>query len=567
MLETIKITNLALISKSQVDFGSGFNVLTGETGAGKSLLVDALLFLNGSRADKTLIKTGCDFARVEGVFGVDTNNSRLNDILSSVGIENEGTLLISRYFSLSGKNECRINGEIITLNILRKVTSEIIDIFGQNDSMALLDPNNHLKIIDDLIADKLSSHKDELATKLSELYKINSDISSLGGIDKDRENNIRLLEFQIKEIEDADLKENEEDELKSKIKIMENSEKIYSSLSETVGVLDGEYSISNMLKTAINSLNTAINFDETLSNEKDRLYSCKYEIEDIVSNISDKQNQIHYDERELDQLNDRLTYIKDLERKYGNTIADVLESKNKFEDRLNILVNADEELQRLTLNKSHLLDEIVAICKTLQSIRKNEVLDFKKSIETELKKLGMKNAQVDVEFKNEITKDNIVKIVNSEGADSIEFLFSANLGFEPRPLSKIISGGEMSRFMLAMKSIASSKSSKTCIFDEIDIGIGGEIGNAIGEKICEISRNCQVICITHLAQIACFGDNNYKIAKFDENDNTITTVTLLDDNAKVIEIARMLGNSQSESSLKLSQDMLDSARVFKSNQN
>ncbi len=567
MLETIKITNLALISKSQVDFGSGFNVLTGETGAGKSLLVDALLFLNGSRADKTLIKTGCDFARVEGVFGVDTNNSKLNDILSSVGIENEGTLLISRYFSLSGKNECRINGEIITLNILRKVTSEIIDIFGQNDSMALLDPNNHLKIIDDLIADKLSPHKDELATKLSELHRINSDISSLGGIDKDRENNIRLLEFQIKEIEDADLKENEEDELKSKIKIMENSEKIYSSLSETVGVLDGEYSISNMLKTAINSLNTAINFDDTLSNEKDRLYSCKYEIEDIVSNISDKQNQIHYDERELDLLNDRLTYIKDLERKYGNTIVDVLESKNKFEDRLNVLVNADEELQRLTLNKSHLLDEIVAICKTLQNVRKNEVLDFKKSIETELKKLGMKNAQVDVEFKNEITKDNIEKIVNSEGADSIEFLFSANLGFEPRPLSKIISGGEMSRFMLAMKSIASSKSSKTCIFDEIDTGIGGEIGNAIGEKICEISRNCQVICITHLAQIACFGDNNYKIAKFDENDNTITTVTLLDDKSKVIEIARMLGNSQSESSLKLSQDMLDSARVFKSKQN
>ena len=567
MLETIKITNLALISKSQVDFGSGFNVLTGETGAGKSLLVDALLFLNGSRADKTLIKAGCDFARVEGVFGVDTNNSKLNDILSSVGIENEGTLLISRYFSLSGKNECRINGEIITLNILRKVTSEIIDIFGQNDSMALLDPNNHLKIIDDLIADKLSPHKDELATKLSELHRINSDISSLGGIDKDRENNIRLLEFQIKEIEDADLKENEEDELKSKIKIMENSEKIYSSLSETVGVLDGEYSISNMLKTAINSLNTAINFDDTLSNEKDRLYSCKYEIEDIVSNISDKQNQIHYDERELDQLNDRLTYIKDLERKYGNTIADVLESKNKFEDRLNILVNADEELQRLTLNKSHLLDEIVAICKTLQNIRKIEVVDFKKSIETELKKLGMKNAQVDVEFKNEINKDNIEKIVNSDGADSIEYLFSANLGFEPRPLSKIISGGEMSRFMLAMKSIASSKSSKTCIFDEIDTGIGGEIGNAIGEKICEISRNCQVICITHLAQIACFGDNNYKIAKFDENDNTITTVTLLDDKAKVIEIARMLGNSQSESSLKLSQDMLDSARVFKSKQN
>lgn len=563
MLETIKITNLALISKSQVDFGSGFNVLTGETGAGKSLLVDALLFLNGSRADKTLIKTGYDFARVEGVFSIDVTNTKLNDILSSVGIENEGTLLISRYFSLSGKNECRINGEIITLNILRKVTNEIIDIFGQNDSMALLDPTNHLKFIDDLIADKLVSNKDELAQKLFELSKINSSIASLGGIDKDRDNNIKLLEFQIKEIDDAKLQENEEDELKSKIKIMENSEKIYASLSDTIGVLDGEYSISNMLKTAINTLNTAINFDESLSSEKDRLYSCKYEIEDIVASISDKQNEIHYDEQELDALNDRLTFIKDLERKYGNTIADVLESKNQFEDRLNVLVNADEELQRLTLDKSHLLDEIVTICKSLQTIRKKEVLEFKKSIEMELKKLGMKNAQVDVEFKNEITKDNIEKIVTLDGADSIEFLFSANLGFEPRPLSKIISGGEMSRFMLAMKSIASSKNQKTCIFDEIDTGIGGEIGNAIGEKICEISRNSQVICITHLAQIASFGDNNYKIAKFDENDNTITTVTLLDEPAKVTEIARMLGNSQSENSIKLAQDMLDSARVFK----
>ena len=208
MLETIKITNLALITKSQVDFGTGFNVLTGETGAGKSLLVDALLFLNGNRADKTLIKSGEDFARVEGVFAVDLNNSQINEILSSVGLENEGTLLVSRYFSLSGKNECRINGEIVTLNILRKITNEIIDIFGQNDSMALLDPQNHLKIIDDLISDKLNTNKELLSSKLEELDNINKQISYLGGIDKERENNRKLLEFQIKKIENANRKIN-----------------------------------------------------------------------------------------------------------------------------------------------------------------------------------------------------------------------------------------------------------------------------------------------------------------------------------------------------------------------
>ncbi len=337
MLETIKITNLALITKSQVDFGTGFNVLTGETGAGKSLLVDALLFLNGNRADKTLIKSGEDFARVEGVFAVDLNNSQINEILSSVGLENEGTLLVSRYFSLSGKNECRINGEIVTLNILRKITNEIMDIFGQNDSMALLDPQNHLKIIDDLISDKLNTNKELLSSKLEELDNINKQISYLGGIDKDRENNIKLLEFQIKEIEDANLKINEEDECKAKIKIMENSEKIYSSINDSINVLDGEYSLSNAIKTAINYLSSIMQFDESISNEKDRLYSCKYELEDIVSTLSQKQNEIHYDERELDELNDRLTFIKDLERKYGNTIEDVLKSKNDFEDRLNIL--------------------------------------------------------------------------------------------------------------------------------------------------------------------------------------------------------------------------------------
>ena len=564
MLETIKITNLALITKSQVDFGTGFNVLTGETGAGKSLLVDALLFLNGNRADKTLIKSGEDFARVEGVFAVDLNNSQINEILSSVGLENEGTLLVSRYFSLSGKNECRINGEIVTLNILRKITNEIMDIFGQNDSMALLDPQNHLKIIDDLISDKLNTNKELLRSKLEELDNINKQISYLGGIDKDRENNIKLLEFQIKEIEDANLKINEEDECKAKIKIMENSEKIYSSINDSINVLDGEYSLSNAIKTAINYLSSIMQFDESISNEKDRLYSCKYELEDIVSTLSQKQNEIHYDERELDELNDRLTFIKDLERKYGNTIEDVLKSKNDFEDRLNILVNSEQELQRLTLNKSHILDEIISICLKLRQIRTNEIVWFKSAMEQELFKLGMKNAKVDVVFQNEISKDNIEKIVNLDGADKIEFLFSANLGFEPRPLSRIISGGEMSRFMLAMKSLANSKTNKTCIFDEIDSGIGGEIGYAIGEKICEISRNSQVICITHLAQIACFGDSNFKIEKFDEDGKTITTVSLLNENQKVKEIARMLGSSQSESSQKLAMDMLDASKVFKS---
>ena len=563
MLETIKITNLALISNSTVNFCKGFNVLTGETGAGKSLIVDALLFLTGIRADKTLIKSGEDFARVEGAFSVDLDNEKLNEILKNVDIENEGTLIISRYFSLSGKNECRINGELVSLNTIRKVSNQIIDIFGQNDSMTLLNPENHLSIIDSLIENELLDKKAELKIKLSDLHKVNAEITELGGIDKDRENNIKLLQFEIDEISNANLQVDEEEDLKSKIKIMENSEKIFSSLDDTLACLDGDISITNMIKSAINNLSTALNFDSDLENEKERLYSCKYELEDIISNISDKRSAIHYSEEELDTLNDRLTFIKDLERKYGTTITDILETKINLEKRLNLLQNAEEELSRLSLEKSHILSEITQICSELRNIRICEINKFKQIFISELRKLGMKNANFDVVFNNEISKDSIEKIVDENGADSIEFLFSANLGVELRPLSKIISGGEMSRFMLALKSLQNKSLNKTCIFDEIDTGIGGEIGNVIGQKICEISKNSQVICITHLAQIACFGDNNLKIEKYDENDKTITSVTPLDSINKTKEIARMLGNSTSENTLKLANEMIDEAQNFK----
>lgn len=563
MLEKIKITNLALISKSVVEFNDGFNVLSGETGAGKSLIVDALLFLTGLRADKTLIKSGEDFARVEGVFDVDTNNSELNEILQTIGIENEGTLIISRYFSLNGKNECRVNGEIVTLNILRKISNQIIDIFGQNDSMILLNPDNHLKIIDDIFENELKADKDKLSVWLSNLIAINEKIRELGGLDSDRENAIKLLQFQIDEINNANLKPNEDEDLKNKIKIMENSEKIYSSLNDTVSCLDSEFNISNIIKTAINNLSQILIFDEELQNEKDRLFSCKYELEDIVSNICKKRDNINYDEKELDLLNDRLSFIKDLERKYGNTVEDIFKSKEDFENRLDFLINAEEKLNSLILEKSKILNNILKICLDLRNIRENEIKKFKDRLISELKNLGMKNANFDVIFKNEININNIEKIVNENGADSIEFLFSANLGIELKPLSKIISGGEMSRFMLALKVLQNRDSNKTCIFDEIDTGIGGEIGVVIGQKICEISKFYQVICITHLAQIACFGDNNLKIEKYDENDITITKVTKLDDIQKTQEIARMLGNATSNNSLNLANSMISDANKFK----
>lgn len=563
MLESIKIVNLALIEKSSVEFSGGFNVLTGETGAGKSLIVDALLFLTGIRADKTLIKSGEDYARVDGVFSVDINDNEITEVLASIGLENEGTIIISRQFNVTGKNECRINGEMVTLNIIKKLSSLIIDIFGQNDSQILLDSSNHLFLIDNMFNDCLQKDKGILASKLHDLNILNNSIKELGGLDKDRENNLALLKFQIEEIDNADLIDGQEEELKSKILTMQNSEKIYNALDTICQYLDGEYSLENSIKSAINTLSSIESFDEEYPKHKDRLYSIKYELQDVISDLAAKKDSIVYSEEQLDILQDKLTSIKDLERKYGNTISDILNTREILGERYDRLINADEELERLRLNKGKLLQEILSICEKLRETRVREIAKFKEKILIELKELGMKNASFEVAFLNEMNLDNIESIVNCDGADSVEFLFSANLGVEPRPLTKIISGGEMSRFMLAFKSLQNSNSNKTCIFDEIDTGIGGEVGGIVGKKIVQISKNTQVICITHLPQIASFGDVNFKIEKFEDDLHTITNVKVLSQDEKVDEIARMLGSSRNEISISHAREIIDDSIAYK----
>jgi len=262
-------------------------------------------------------------------------------------------------------------------------------------------------------------------------------------------------------------------------------------------------------------------------------------------------------------MQDRLSLIKDLERKYGNTINDVLLEKDNLNVRLEILLNADEKLEELKNEKNNILDKVYSTCLDLHKIRNDEINVFKSRFIDTLKELGMPNAQFDVEFLNHFTRENIETLAGINGADKIEFLFSANLGVEPRPLSKIISGGEMSRFMLGFKSIQNMQSNKTCIFDEIDTGIGGEVGNVIGKKICDISKTLQVICITHLAQIACFGDTNFKIKKYDEDNITKTIVLPLNPEDKVKEIARMLGNASNETSLRHAEEIVSHASTYK----
>ncbi|MBO7219292.1 MAG: DNA repair protein RecN, partial [Clostridia bacterium] len=542
----------------------GFNVLTGETGAGKSLIIDSLNFLMGSRADKSLIKYGRDFAKVEGKFDVDEVNPDITDVLRDFGLENEGTIIISRYFTHNGKNECKINGEVVTLNMLRKLSILLIDIFGQHDSQILLDSTKHLGVFDIICEKELDAHKFTLNSLLKELDVVKDNIKALGGLDSDREKNIELLEFEIEEISKADLKENEDDELNSRKQLMLNAEKIYNALDQALGTLDGEYPITETIKASASALSSIEKYNEDIVKQKDRLYSLRFELEDVVENLKDIQNMSTYSEYELDKIEERLEVIKDLERKYGNSIPQVLEYLDNAKARLNDLLNADERLDSLRKEKEEILDRIYSVVIDMSNVRKTKAVSFEKELIEEIKMLGMKNVSFKVDFKNNILRESIEKDITPDGVDDVEFLFSANLGQPMLPLAKIISGGELSRFMLAFKCVLNNSLNRTFIFDEIDTGIGGNIGSVVGEKICKISTENQVIVVTHLAQIAAFGDRNFLIEKFDQDNETVTSVKTLSAEDKVKEISRMIGNMGSETTaIRHAEELIQVSNTFK----
>ncbi len=564
MITSLKINNIALIEESLIKFGSGFNVLTGETGAGKSIIIDSLSFVLGSKADKTLIKTGKDFARVEVVFDLPILNDGIVDFFSSINLEPENTIIISRYYNLAGKNEIRVNGEAVTLSMLKKLTINLVDIHGQHDHQALLDVKNHIKIIDSLNP-KIDSIKEQLKIHIDKVKDINNQIADLGGEGEDKQHNIQLLQHEINEIEMAELKEGEEEQLLSRRKYYANSEKISKNLNDAYGYLMGnEGGMVNQLKSASYSLGLISDIVPEIAQLKERVNSAMYELSDITDSINDLIAGTDYDEDEVNQLEERLDLIKDLKRKYGNNVRDIFEYLEKIKNKLDNLLNSEQALIKLNTLKKSELKQIFDLCQTLTNLRKEIGESIKNKLLSELKCLGIKNGQFEVVFNNDYSLENIEKCATYNGADNLEFMFSANAGIELRPLSKIISGGEMSRFMLAFKCVIQDNSGiKTLVFDEIDTGIGGMIGAEVGKKIVSISKYNQVICITHLAQIASFADNNYLIEKTTDNNYTTSSIKLLDEEQKVKEITRMLGLNAGENATNSARDLINDAINYK----
>lgn len=567
MLDKLTIKNIALISESEILFGNGLNILSGETGAGKSLIIDSLNFILGARADKTMIKSGSEFASVQAVFSLTEISEQLQRAFEEIGIEPEQTIIIYRYLGLNGKTEVKINGTNVTNGMLKKITTHLVDLHGQHAHQGLLDVKNHLQILDSFDAQQTNQIKDVLQTQLNKLKTIDKNIASIGGAGQDRERNIELLQYQINEIEQANLQEEEEETLKQRKVFLLNAEKIFTALADAKNSLsEQEFNALTMLKLSLNNLRGVIGFDKTLQDTYDKMQALYYELLEQSETINDIANESEFDENELNEIEERLDLIAALKRKYGQTILQVLQYLQTTKQKLDDLLHAEEKLHAFQTERKKAVAELYDTCIGLHQTREQIAQKVQLQIVTQLTDLGMKNAKFEVVFNNNINKETFENYLTQSGADEVEFMFSANLGEPVKPLSKIISGGEMSRFMLAIKCVLNENNNKTFVFDEIDNGIGGITGTVVGQKLAQIAQNNQVVCVTHLAQIASFADEHFAVSKHVEQDKTLSHVVPLNKEGIVAEIARLLGaNKLSDVGYLHAKEMLQQATEFKNN--
>jgi len=572
VLQRLQIQNIAIIDKVEIELEDGLNVLTGETGAGKSIIIDSIKALLGERLSKDLIRTGRDKAVVEAVFTIDNNDFK--DIFEEFGIEPEedGTLIVSREFTLSGKNICRINGKMATVSMLKQIGEHLIDIHGQHDNQSLLRTGSHIDLLDSFSDESMHNLKIEYSRKLAEYLDIKNKLKLLSGDQNERERKIDFLQFQIDEIRKAKLKPNEDEELSRQRLILQNAERIISALSkvyEMMGVgSKTEKSASDIIGEAVSVMNDISKLDQKYAAVTKRLESLSFEVEDIVAEIRSSRDEIDYDPETLDQIEERLDLIYKLKKKYGDSIEKIKEYMERAQQELKEILNNEELVNQLRDELKKVNDELFVLAKDISAKRREVAKLLEEKIGFELNDLEMKNAKfkVIVEF-DESTDENGDRRYNHNGLDKVEFLISTNPGEPLKPLAKIASGGEMSRIMLAIKTIlANVDKIPTLIFDEIDIGISGKAAQKVGEKMSYISKKHQVISVTHLAQIACMADHNYYIEKSVHKQSTSTTVKKLDENEVKKEVARIIGGTNiSDITLKHAEEMIEYARKYKNN--
>ena len=562
MLSKLTIKNVALIEYAEINFGEGLNVLSGETGAGKSVILDSVNFVLGAKADRTMIRYGESECLVRAEFIV-PETSRAVQTIRDMDIDTEGEIIISRKFTDTGKNAVKINGNTVTATMLRKVTDSLVDVHGQSEHFFLLQESNQLKTLDGVVGAELETKKSVLSDYLKEKRRIKEQISMLGGDEKERGRRLDILQFQIEEIRAVDLQEGEEEELLSKRNKINNLEKIMRSVQEAMDYLSGEAGVLDGLRRANRSISAVSALDEAYAKASEKLESIAIDADDVAQTLSDLADELYFDEHEAEEVENRLDAIRSLKRKYGANKAAIDEYLEKIQAEYDLLSDCEGRFALLTEEKEKLDKKIYAVCKEMTALRTTHGEAFCKRVTKELQTLNIASAQFAVAF-NAYTQAD-VDSANGNGLDTIQFLFSANAGEPMKPLGKIISGGEMSRFMLAVKTQLSEVNEiSTYIFDEIDAGISGKTAKVVGEKLAKIAKNTQIIAVSHLAQIAVMSDNEFLIEKTESDGKTLTNVVELNEQAQKREIVRLLGgNEGDEFALKHAEELLKQAKEYK----
>lgn len=532
MINTLHIKNIGIIDDLCINLNEGLNIITGETGAGKTLIIDSLQILAGGRFSKEMIRSGEKYSFVEMSLYLPNNTEY-----------DEDNIIVSREINMNGKNLCKINGRMVTVNELKEFMKNVIDIHGQNDNQSILDINTHIELLDEFAGNKIKTVKEKYTSLYKKYNEIKLELKSQYGDDLEKQRKLDLLNYQLNEIDAANLNESEEEELENKKTIMMNSEKI----SECLSIAD--YSLSeggtDSISSAMHALDKIDNLDKRYSEIANSLRGLFYEFQEISRDVSELKDDVEFDEEEKSNIEERLDIIHSLKRKYGSTIKEILEYREQTKEEICRIENLEEYNNKLKSELTAITHEMEELAHQMHEIRCTAKETLSKKINNELKDLEMKNAKFDVNVK--LVENNKF---NKNGLDEVEFVICTNLGEEPKSLIKIASGGEMSRIMLGIKNVlANIDTIPVMVFDEIDTGISGVAANMVGKKMREISKNHQVICITHLASIAAKGDYNYYISKQTQNERTRTSVKVLDEDETIKEIARIASGEITEISL------------------
>lgn len=541
MLEHLHIKNVALIKESEISFGEGLNILTGETGAGKSMVIDSLQFALGGRAGKDFLRHGEKQASVEALFAM--QSEALREKLEENGIEPEedGSVLITRTLSEAGKSVCRVNGSTVTVSMLKEIAEDLIDIYGQHEHQSLLNPSRHICLLDRFCGAGFGDAVEEYKKSYHALKELEKQLQSLMGDESQREQRMDILQFQKEELETGELRLGEEEDLLEQKKRLSSMEKLMRLTGESIALLyDGENmmpSACDQLGDALAKLQEAAEYDNSLNNFADALADAYAAVEDTARELKREAGKQENDPDALEEIEERLQLIYKLKRKYGGSVEAALVFYDKVLQELDFLSNSSEKVAELTLEKEKEQKKLVAAAEKLSALRRSTAQQVAAQIEASLKDMEMKDARfhIQIDDKADWTAD---------GKDKVEFLISANAGENLKPLAKIASGGEMSRVMLALKTVlVDADEIGTFIFDEIDTGVSGRTARKVGEKMRILGSKRQILCITHLPQIAAMADHHFLIEKESSHGKTTTQVTPLEGEGSVLEVARLMGGS------------------------